>query len=51
MQFYNFRDRRSTTLNEFPRGTNLDRDSTAISVSLDERWILYTQIDQGALPE
>jgi hypothetical protein len=45
MQFYKFRDRRSTTLYEFPRGTNLDISSTAISVSPDERWILYTQID------
>jgi hypothetical protein len=47
MQFYNFRDRRSTTLYEFPRGTLLDRGNAAISVSPDERWILYTQIDQG----
>jgi Tol biopolymer transport system component len=47
MQFYSFRDRRSTTLYEFPRGTLLDRGKTAISVSPDERWILYTQIDQG----
>ena len=47
VQFYTFRDRRSTTLYEFPLGTNLDRDSTAISVSPDERWIVYTQIDQG----
>jgi Tol biopolymer transport system component len=47
MQFYSFRDRRSTTLYEFPRGTLLDRGNTAISVSPDERWILYTQIDQG----
>ncbi len=47
LQFYNFRDRRTTTLYEFPRGTLLDRVNTAISVSPDERWILYTQIDQA----
>jgi hypothetical protein len=47
MQFYSFRDRRSTTLYEFPRGMLLDGSSTAISVSPDERWILYTQIDQA----
>jgi Tol biopolymer transport system component len=47
LQFYNFRDRRTTTLHEFPRGTLLDRVNTAISVSPDERWILYTQIDQA----
>jgi hypothetical protein len=40
-------DRRSTTVYEFPRGTLLDRGNTAISVSPDERWILYTQIDQA----
>jgi Tol biopolymer transport system component len=47
MQVYKFRDRRSTTLYEFPLGTLLDRNSPAISVSPDERWILYTQIDQA----
>ena len=47
MQFYNLRDRRTTTLYEFPRGTNLDTLNSAISVSPDERWILYTQIDQA----
>jgi Tol biopolymer transport system component/predicted Ser/Thr protein kinase len=47
MQFYNFRDRRWTTLYEFPQGTLLDGGNTAISVSPDERWILYTQIDQA----
>ena len=47
MQFYSFRDRRSTTIYEFPRGTNLDTGNSAITVSPDERWILYTQIDQA----
>jgi hypothetical protein len=47
MQFYSLRDRRLTTLYEFPRGTNLETDESAISVSPDERWILYTQIDQA----
>jgi len=46
MQFYSFSSRRSTVLHEFPRGTNLDANSTAISVSSDGRWILYTQVDQ-----
>ena len=46
VQFYNFRDRRSTTLYEFLRGTNVDTGNSVISVSPDERWILYTQIDQ-----
>jgi hypothetical protein len=46
MQSYSFRDRRSTTLYEFPRRTNLDTGNSALSVSPDERWILYTQFDQ-----
>ena len=46
VQFYNFRDRRTTTLHAFPRGTSLDIGSSAITVSPDERWMLYTQIDQ-----
>jgi Tol biopolymer transport system component len=47
VEFYNFRDRRLTTLYEFSRGTLLDRGGRAISISPDERWILYTQIDQA----
>jgi Tol biopolymer transport system component len=46
IQFYNFRNRRSTTVYEFPRGTNVGTGDTAISVSPDGRWILYTQVDQ-----
>jgi len=46
LMFYSFRNRRSTTLYEFPAGTILDEANFAISVSPDERWILYTQIDQ-----
>jgi Tol biopolymer transport system component/predicted Ser/Thr protein kinase len=47
MQFYSFSDRRSRTLHEFPQGTNFDVAETAISVSSDERWILFTQIDRA----
>src|SRR6266481_2509891 len=40
VQFYNFRNRRSTMVYEFPEGTNLqDTGGTAISVSADGRWI------------
>ena len=46
MQFYRFRDRRFTTLYEFPARTFLERTATALSVSPDERWVLYTQYDQ-----
>ena len=47
VQFYNFSSRHSTMLYEFPPGTKLDTFSTAISVSSDGRWILYTQLDQS----
>jgi Tol biopolymer transport system component/predicted Ser/Thr protein kinase len=47
VQFYGFSSRRSTVLYEFSTGTNLDTFSTAISVSSDERWILYTQLDHA----
>jgi hypothetical protein len=48
IQSYSFSSRRSTTFYEFSRGTNLDNSSnTAISISPDGRWILYTQIDQA----
>ena len=47
MQFYNFRDRRSTIVYEFPRGTNLSPAGTSLSVSPDGSWILYQQLDQS----
>jgi len=47
VQFYGFRDPRTKTWYEFPRGTHIDTLSSAISVSPDGRWILYTQIDQA----
>ncbi|HVP47531.1 MAG TPA: LpqB family beta-propeller domain-containing protein, partial [Bryobacteraceae bacterium] len=46
LMFYSFHNQRSTTLYEFPAGTILDEGNSALSVSPDERWILYTQIDQ-----
>jgi eukaryotic-like serine/threonine-protein kinase len=47
MQFFDFRDRHTQTLYEFPRRTNFDIGNSLISVSPDERWILYTQLDQA----
>jgi hypothetical protein len=47
VQFFNFSDRRTKTLYQFPRGTSLDTISSAITVSPDERWVLYTQHDQA----
>ena len=48
VQFYNLRNRRSTIVYEFPQGTNLHNTAgTTISISPDERWILYTQLDQA----
>jgi hypothetical protein len=47
MQFYRFRNRRFTTLYEFPPRTFLERGATGLSVSPGERWVLYAQIDQA----
>jgi Tol biopolymer transport system component len=48
MRFYEFRDRRSTVLYEFPPGTNVSNpNGTAMSVSPDGQWIIYTQLDQA----
>ncbi len=46
LKFYNFATRNSTLLREFSKGTSVDPFSTALSVSPDRRWILYTQLDQ-----
>jgi hypothetical protein len=34
-------------LRQFPRDTKIDTLSTALAVSPDGRWILYTQLDQA----
>jgi Tol biopolymer transport system component len=48
VQFYNFRNHRSTTTYEFPAATNLNNNGgPPISVSPDGRWIIYTQLDQS----
>jgi Tol biopolymer transport system component len=38
---------RVTTFRELPTGTQIDTIDTALSMSPDRRWILYTQIDQA----
>ena len=47
LKFYNFATGKTTLLRQFSKDTRVDRDSTALSVSPDGRWILYTQIDQS----
>ena len=42
---------RSTTLASsygFPKGAAIDTSDTALSVSPDRRWFLYTELDQAA---
>jgi len=46
LKFYRFGANQSSILRKFSRETVIDRDNTAISVSTDGRWILYTQLDQ-----
>jgi len=44
LKFFSF-SRRPILFRQFPKKTMVDRDSTALSVSPDGRWILYTQLD------
>jgi hypothetical protein len=47
LKFYSFATHRRTLLRQFSKGTRVDLVSTALSVSPDGRWILYTQLDQA----
>jgi Tol biopolymer transport system component len=48
LRFYNFATGKATLLREFPKDTRVDMSSTALTVSPDGQWILYTQLDQSA---
>lgn len=47
IKFYDFDTHQLTTIREFGREVLLDYTQSAITVSSDGRWILYTQIDQS----
>ncbi len=47
VKFYSFSTGKVTLLREFSKDTQVDRSSTALTVSPDGRWILYTQYDQS----
>jgi hypothetical protein len=47
LKFYNFDTGKVTLLREFSRDIRIDAGSTALTVSPDGRWILYTQLDQS----
>jgi hypothetical protein len=47
LKFYDFATGKVTLLREFSKDTRVDRASTALTVSPDGRWILYTQHDQS----
>jgi len=47
LKFYNFATGKATLLREFSKGTRVDVGDTALTVSPDGRWILYTQYDQS----
>ena len=47
LKFYSFTAGKTTLLRQFPKDTRVDEISTALSVSPDGRWILYTQLDQS----
>ncbi len=48
LKFYNFATGKVTLLREFSKDTRVEAGRTALTVSPDGRWILYTQIDQSA---
>jgi len=48
LKFYSFATGKVALLRKFPRETAVDTGSTALSVSADGRWILYTQLDQDS---
>jgi Tol biopolymer transport system component len=47
LKLYSFATSKVTLLREFSKETRVDTNSTALSVSPDGRWILYTQMDQA----
>jgi Tol biopolymer transport system component len=47
LKFHNLASGKTTLLRQFPRETEIDYSGTALSVSPDGRWILYTQFDQA----
>ena len=47
LKFYNFATGKVTLLREFSKDTPVDTGDTALTVSPDGRWILYTQFDQS----
>jgi len=47
LQFYNFATGKVTVLRVFSKDTRIDTLDTALAVSRDGRWILYTQFDQS----
>ncbi len=48
IKFYRFSTHQAEIFKEFPRATQFDSTSTAISVSPDGQWIIYTQLDQAS---
>ena len=47
LRFYDFATGKETLLKEFSKETRIDTADTALTVSPDGRWILYTQLDQS----
>jgi WD40-like Beta Propeller Repeat len=47
LKFYNFATGKATFLRGFSKDTPVDTGNSALTVSRDGRWILYTQLDQS----
>jgi eukaryotic-like serine/threonine-protein kinase len=48
LKIYNFTAGKTTLLRQFPKDTRIDTSSTALTVSPDGHWVLYTQFDQAS---
>ena len=48
LKFYNFVTDKVALLREFSKDSQIERASTALTVSPDGRWIHYTQLDQSS---
>jgi Tol biopolymer transport system component len=47
LNFFRFATRETKIVNEFSKGTRIELTGTALSVSPDDQWIIYTQLDQA----
>jgi Tol biopolymer transport system component len=47
LEFYTFAKRRTMLLQQLPKSARIPASDRSISISTDEQWILYTELDQA----